>query len=43
MSNKCDSCRYNSLEWYEEPCDSCCGAHSGYEPIDEEKERAKDD
>lgn len=19
----CESCRYNSKEWYEEPCDSC--------------------
>lgn len=30
----CKTCKYDELEWYQEPCDSCCGAHSGYEPID---------
>ena len=27
----CDTCIHNDLPWYEEPCDSCCRAHSGYE------------
>lgn len=35
MTHICDTCKYNTLEWYEEPCDSCCGANSGYEPIAE--------
>ena len=28
----CDSCKHGDKEWHEEPCDSCCGTHSGYEP-----------
>ena len=34
--SRCDTCKYDNLPWYDEPCDSCCGAHSGYEPIDTE-------
>ena len=30
----CKTCEYSSLSWYEEPCKSCCPAHSGYEAID---------
>lgn len=41
--SRCKTCKYDSLPWDEEPCDSCCGAHSGYEPIDEEEEREKDE
>ena len=26
----------DSKEWYEEPCDGCCHAHSGFERKDEE-------
>lgn len=29
----CDTCRYNGLEWDEEPCDSCIWANSKYEPM----------
>lgn len=31
---KCDTCRYRSLEWYEEPCDSCTmgGETNHYKP-----------
>lgn len=31
MSN-CDTCKHKDKPWYEEPCDSCCEAHSGYKP-----------
>ena len=31
MSEKCKTCKHDSKPWHEEPCDSCCGAHSGYE------------
>ena len=24
-ARSCETCRYNHLEWYEEPCDSCTG------------------
>lgn len=27
----CDTCKHNDKEWDEEPCDGCCGNHSGYE------------
>lgn len=27
----CNTCKHNNLPWYEEPCDSCCRAHDGYE------------
>ena len=30
--SRCNTCKYDNLPWYEEPCDSCCGAHDGYEP-----------
>lgn len=30
--SKCDRCKHQDKEWYEEPCDGCCGAHSGFEP-----------
>lgn len=33
MGERCKTCKHDSKPWYEEPCDSCCGAHSGYEPI----------
>ena len=32
MSERCKTCKHDSKEWYELPCDYCCGAHSGYEP-----------
>ena len=32
MSDRCKACKHDSKEWYELPCDYCCGAHSGYEP-----------
>lgn len=27
----CNTCKHNNLPWHEEPCDSCCLAHDGYE------------
>ena len=30
----CNTCKNNNKEWDEEPCDGCCGNHSGYEPQD---------
>ena len=33
MGERCKTCVHDSKPWYEEPCDSCCGAHSGYEPV----------
>ena len=36
--SKCDLCKFNDLDWYEEPCDSCTitisGENSHFEPID---------
>lgn len=32
-SVKCEDCIHNDKQWYELPCDACCPAHSGYEPI----------
>jgi hypothetical protein len=29
----CGTCKHNGKSWHEEPCDGCCGNHSGYEPI----------
>lgn len=29
----CDDCKHNDKQWYELPCDFCCPAHSGYEPV----------
>ena len=31
----CSTCKNNDLPWDEEPCDSCCKGHSGYERVDE--------
>ena len=28
---ECEDCIHNSKQWDEEPCESCCGANSGYE------------
>lgn len=36
LAMKCDSCKHRDLNWWEEPCDSCCPAHSGYEPREDE-------
>ena len=33
MGEKCKTCKHDSKPWHEEPCNSCCGAHSGYEPV----------
>lgn len=30
--SKCDTCKHKYREWYDDPCDGCCGNHSGYEP-----------
>lgn len=30
---KCEDCKHNDKKWYELPCDYCCPAHSGFEPI----------
>lgn len=24
-TRRCDTCKYDGLTWYDEPCDSCCG------------------
>ena len=31
----CEDCKHNDKEWYEMPCDACCGGHCGYEPGEE--------
>ena len=31
MRRVCVTCLHSSLSWDEEPCDSCCVAHSGWE------------
>lgn len=31
-TQECNTCKHNDKEWDEEPCDGCCGNHSGYEP-----------
>ena len=31
----CDTCKHKDAEWDTEPCDGCCGNHSGYEPCDD--------
>ena len=28
----CDTCKHKDDEWDSEPCDGCCGNHSGFEP-----------
>ena len=28
----CDTCEYNSLDWHEEPCESCTGADNHWKP-----------
>ena len=28
----CDMCEYNSLDWHEEPCESCTGADNHWKP-----------
>jgi hypothetical protein len=30
--NNCETCKHNHKEWWELPCDWCCGVHGGYEP-----------
>ena len=30
--NNCETCKHNHKEWWELPCDWCCGTHGGYEP-----------
>ena len=32
MSESCDTCKYRTLPWYKEPCDSCTTNDSGYVP-----------
>lgn len=34
----CERCRHNTKEWYEMPCDGCCGSHSGYEPKERDEQ-----
>lgn len=29
----CKTCKYSSLSWFAEPCNSCCPSHNGYEAI----------
>lgn len=31
-SQTCANCRFDHEEWFEEACDSCCGAHSNWQP-----------
>jgi len=33
----CDTCKHKDDGWDTEPCDGCCGNHSGYEPCDRRK------
>ena len=33
LEQPCDTCIHNDEEWDSDHCDSCCGNHSGYEPI----------
>lgn len=33
VPHNCEDCIHNGKQWFDEPCDSCCPAHSGYEPI----------
>ena len=33
----CDTCKHKGDGWDTEPCDGCCGNHSGYEPCDRRK------
>ena len=28
----CETCKHDKEEWYSDACDSCCKAHSNYEP-----------
>lgn len=28
----CDTCEYNSLDWHEEPCESCTGEDNHWKP-----------
>ena len=37
----CSTCKHDSKHWSEEPCDSCCHAHSGYEPAEGEVQKIK--
>jgi len=36
MMSRCHVCKYNGLDWYDEPCDSCTmgGETNHFEPID---------
>lgn len=31
----CDTCKWEDESWMGEHCDSCCKAHSNYEPKEE--------
>jgi len=31
----CDTCKHKGDGWDTEPCDGCCGNHSGYEPCED--------
>ncbi len=39
----CSDCAYNGKPWYEEPCDSCCRAHSGFQRAEETNEEPGED
>ena len=31
----CGTCKHKDARWDEEPCDSCCEAHDGWEAIED--------
>lgn len=37
LKTGCEYCKYKDLNMDEEPCDSCCGEHSYFEPIEVEQ------
>ena len=37
----CDTCKNKENGWDTEPCDGCCGNHSGYEPCEDAISRAE--
>lgn len=34
----CDTCKHKDEEWDSEPCDGCCGNHSGFEQQESEEQ-----
>jgi hypothetical protein len=31
----CGTCKHKDTRWDEEPCDSCCEAHDGWEAVED--------